>query len=836
MDIIDDYARVCDNASFANSDANETGADWTVVAHNSHPWYKSPEDPCPHLPPPTLLLGERGVACIPSVSLIMSMSNASSVWSTVTGVKTGRLLLTNYRLILQPYQSDEGVSESPLDIAIGNIQSVDVDAKAKGQLAMHQKAVFYLMGNEWGGSGAKGWFIIEIRLRNGGVIFFASCDAHKETLAGFFRELSLPTIPLALMEEVRRAPPETSHWLDPAKGSPLARLLLEYYRMGISIPSHLLDPDCIARLPESQRENAQSGLWRLSEANQEFQLCSSYPPYLVVPSAVTDATLQASARFRAQNRLPVLSWRCPKTGFTISRSSQPLVGVFNQRSFEDESLVKQLRAASGASDKASEFYILDLRAKEVTIGNQLVRGGGHEAHAYYRCKTFFFNLRNIHSVSASLNAMHNLAQAQVTSSPLYPFQNDSDESENDQPNMAQHTKMLAKNGKDKYLSCLESSMWIDYIKALTATSLDISRWITDKHASVLVHCSDGWDRTAQVVSLAQLLLDPYSRTFDGFAALVEKDWVAMGHPFNDRITGIEVSTPFFNDAGLGDDFQGDVYVGGKQRCPSPIFVQWLACVAQLLEQHPKAFEFNTAYLWELCDLHSSGRATNFLFNNYQERYERFGTSSHPSVWDILMQRRSRFTNPEYAPELYDGPLRDFDNTARYMRPWIISDRKVSVAHENHLTAELKEKAEMLENQLKAESEKLAQLQRENSMLKRRYKEDVGHRIVGTVEAHPGGLHAQKVPILENKDDQQIVTGVRTESNNGNAEVEDSIVYVYQCKESEPEMAKEERPASPSEKWAEVFVDEQPSDGKVLVQGNLSSLAVVDDWFIRDTVP
>lgn len=33
---------------------------------------------------------------------------------------------------------------------------------------------------------------------------------------------------------------------------------------------------------------------------------------------------------------------------------------------------------------------------------------------------------------------------------------------------------------------------------------------------VLVHCSDGWDRTSQLTSLAQLLLDPYYRTIDGF--------------------------------------------------------------------------------------------------------------------------------------------------------------------------------------------------------------------------------------------------------------------------------------------------------------------------------
>ena len=50
----------------------------------------------------------------------------------------------------------------------------------------------------------------------------------------------------------------------------------------------------------------------------------------------------------------------------------------------------------------------------------------------------------------------------------------------------------------------------------------------------MVHCSDGWDRTAQLTALAQLLLDPHYRTIAGFAALVEKEWCAFGHLFADR--------------------------------------------------------------------------------------------------------------------------------------------------------------------------------------------------------------------------------------------------------------------------------------------------------------
>ena len=52
--------------------------------------------------------------------------------------------------------------------------------------------------------------------------------------------------------------------------------------------------------------------------------------------------------------------------------------------------------------------------------------------------------------------------------------------------------------------------------------------------NVLVHCSDGWDRTSQMSALAQLLLDPYYRTVKGFQVLIEKDWLSFGHMLGRR--------------------------------------------------------------------------------------------------------------------------------------------------------------------------------------------------------------------------------------------------------------------------------------------------------------
>lgn len=46
---------------------------------------------------------------------------------------------------------------------------------------------------------------------------------------------------------------------------------------------------------------------------------------------------------------------------------------------------------------------------------------------------------------------------------------------------------------------LESSKWLEHIRFVLNGALKIVRYISQHRASVLVHCSDGWDRTAQVL-------------------------------------------------------------------------------------------------------------------------------------------------------------------------------------------------------------------------------------------------------------------------------------------------------------------------------------------------
>ena len=74
-------------------------------------------------------------------------------------------------------------------------------------------------------------------------------------------------------------------------------------------------------------------------------------------------------------------------------------------------------------------------------------------------------------------------------------------------------------------------LWPLTDQMVLAGAVRIADRIESQKTSVIVHCSDGWDRTSQLTALAMLMLEPHYRTIRGFQVLVEKEWIDVGHKF-----------------------------------------------------------------------------------------------------------------------------------------------------------------------------------------------------------------------------------------------------------------------------------------------------------------
>ncbi|XP_077682093.1 phosphatidylinositol-3-phosphate phosphatase MTMR1 isoform X6 [Eretmochelys imbricata] len=168
----------------------------------------------------------------------------------------------------------------------------------------------------------------------------------------------------------------------------------------------------------------------------------------------------------------------------------------------------------------------------------------------------------------------------------------------------------------------------DTNKILLAGAVRIADKIESGKTSVVVHCSDGWDRTAQLTSLAMLMLDSYYRTIKGFEALIEKEWISFGHRFAMRV-------------GHGADDHADAV-------RSPIFLQFLDCVWQMTKQFPAAFEFNELFLITILDHLYSCLFGTFLYNCEQERLKEEISTKTVSLWSYINSQLDEFTNPFYV--------------------------------------------------------------------------------------------------------------------------------------------------------------------------------------------
>ena len=310
--------------------------------------------------------------------------------------------------------------------------------------------------------------------------------------------------------------------------------------------------------------------WRISHVNADYQYSPTYPALIPVPATISDNVLNYAGRYRSRVRIPALTYLHPVNNCSITRSSQPLVGVRGNRSVQDERLVAAIfstskpfdsneecfgsedapphsRATSGThtpklshensnqslermedeaiarvrsaaaptqdgeSDPSRRLYgaqqsnlIVDARPTVNAFAMQAVGMGSENMDHYPFATKAYLGIDNIHVMRDSLNKVVDaLKDSDIT--PLPP-----------------NREALAK------------SKWLQHISNMLDGAGLIARQVGIHHSHVLIHCSDGWDRTSQLSGLSQLCLDPYYRTMEGFIVLVEKDFLSFGHMFRYR--------------------------------------------------------------------------------------------------------------------------------------------------------------------------------------------------------------------------------------------------------------------------------------------------------------
>ncbi|XP_069734461.1 myotubularin-related protein 11 [Phaenicophaeus curvirostris] len=212
--------------------------------------------------------------------------------------------------------------------------------------------------------------------------------------------------------------------------------------------------------------------------------------------------------------------------------------------------------------------------------------------------------------------------------------------------------------EEKWLSALEGTRWLEHVRTCLRKAAEVASLLARRRCSVLLQEPSDRDLNCLVASLVQLLGDPRSRTLSGFQSLIQREWVAAGHPFPRRLGLLRRDSP---------------------REEAPVFLLFLDCMWQLVRQFPAAFGFTEAYLLALHDSSFAPYFSTFLFSCQRQRGQGSPHRPHgqtytpvrgwrdpqpgapragsvagglPTVWDwglrYSRQQRARFRNPAGA--------------------------------------------------------------------------------------------------------------------------------------------------------------------------------------------
>ncbi|KAF8920997.1 protein-tyrosine phosphatase-like protein [Mucidula mucida] len=343
--------------------------------------------------------------------------------------------------------------------------------------------------------------------------------------------------------------------------------------------------------------------WRFTDINKDYSFCPTYPARMIG---------------------------------SITRSSQPMVGITQNRSIQDEKLIEAIFQSHHSPES---------RAPTANAVANTAKGAGTENMDNYKeGKKVYLGIDHIHTMRESLaNVVESLREADTMLASI----------NNDLSEQVSGISVLDRHA-------LRRSGWLRHIAAILEGTVLITRNVHVNSSHVLIHCSDGWDRTSQLSSLAQICLDPFYRTIRGFEILMEKDWLSFGHKFLDRCGHLSsdkffVSTP--ENSGGGDGAAQAFLTSVQNRFvsqshikeTSPVFHQFLESVRQVQRQFPDRFQFNERFLHQLYYHLYSCQFGTFLYNSERERRVADGTG--PAPWERTISEMELNTNPSYDPSL-----------------------------------------------------------------------------------------------------------------------------------------------------------------------------------------
>jgi len=308
---------------------------------------------------------------------------------------------------------------------------------------------------------------------------------------------------------------------------------------------------------------------------------------------------KAESNFMESIRLPRSTSEEQETFSTLWRSGQVKSGLTNSTCNADVSLVRRIGEFTfDLGNKEKKAQIFDCRPWVNAVGNKIAGKGYLDPTTYNIFPVTFGGIGNIHAVYKSFATVLDSLETNTMASNVIP--------------------------------------WLKLLKSIMEGGVTVANHVSEG-TSVIVNCSDGWDRTPQVISLAKIILEPYYRTLQGFRILLSYEWNGFGHKFCTRQQFSE-----------SDD-------------KSPIFIQFLDLIHQIMLQHPNSFEFNQSLLETLAEAVMQNFFIEFNFDNTQQYFNYFGEHEKPNkleegkvseqeelfIWRFIYCSVDKFLNPTY---------------------------------------------------------------------------------------------------------------------------------------------------------------------------------------------